>query len=78
MFWRSLVESANAVAVVESTRIFLEVKGGGSLGAELAWPPKDNAIMRIRRTWVLNTAWLMNQKVIIGAGPRTGESHEVE
>ena len=47
LFWRSLVESANAVAVVESTRIFLEVKGGGSLGAELAWPPK---MMQIRRS----------------------------
>ena len=34
LFWRSLVESANAVAVVEPTQIFLEVKEGSSLGAK--------------------------------------------
>ena len=42
LFWRSLVESANAVAVVESTQISLEV--GGAVESERGSfaPPKEN------------------------------------
>jgi hypothetical protein len=65
------VESANAVAVVESTQIVLKVRGAVESEPGSLAPPKKSRIRRSENAG-LNPAYLMNQKVIVGRPTHMG------